>query len=257
MNEIYKEIMSIQLNGGEAALATIISTKNHTPRHVSSKMLIKSNGQTIGTIGGGRLENKLCMEAMNVIRDGVPKIIHFDLTGQRNNDIDMECGGIMDVFIEPIKSKPSLYIFGGGHISIPLSKIIKMTGFKVFIIDNRKEYANADRFPEADGLICKNFNEVLQDITINESSYIVIVTTEHKYDEQVLEMVIRSNAKYIGMVGSPKKRDIIFSNIISRGIPADLFKRVHCPVGIKINSETPEEIAVSIAAEIIKVQKAK
>jgi len=252
MLEIYKEIINIQINGGEAALATIISTKSHTPRHVGAKMLVKSSGEIIGTIGGGDLEKKVQNEALKVIKEGNAKIFHYDLTGKKDSEVDMICGGIMDVFIEPILSNPTLYIFGGGHVSVPISQIAKIAGFKVVVIDERQDYANSERFPDVDKIICDNFNDVFSKISINELSYIVIVTTEHKFDEQVLEKAIRTPATYIGMMGSPKKRDIIFSNIMSRGATKDLLKKVHSPIGIEINSETPDEIAISIVAEMIK-----
>jgi len=252
MLEIYKEIINIQTNGGEAALATIISTKSHTPRHVGTKMLIKSSGEIIGTIGGGDLEKKVCQEALKVIKEGNAKIIHYDLTGKKGSNVNMICGGVMDVFVEPVLSSPLLYIFGGGHVSVPISQIAKIAGFKVVVIDERKEYANSERFPDADKVICENFNEVFSKINISKSSYIIIVTTEHGCDMQILEKAIKTPATYIGMMGSTKKRDMIFSSIESRGTAKDLFKKVHCPVGIEINSETPEEIAVSIVAEMIK-----
>jgi xanthine dehydrogenase accessory factor len=254
MIEIYKELLNIQLHGGEAVLATVISTKSHTPRDVGAKMLIRSDGTFIGTIGGGELELKLLDEAAKIIRERKPKILHFDLRGKKkDNDLDMICGGIMDVFVEPIFSKPMLYIFGAGHVSVQISKIAKMVNFRVVVIDNRKDYVDPEKFSGiADNVIVSEYAEAVRRLKIDEFTYIVIVTTEHKNDQEVLELVLKSSAKYIGMMGSPKKRDTIFSNLAARGFSKELFLKVHSPVGIEIGAETPEEIAVSITAELIK-----
>lgn len=254
MIEIYKELLKILLYGGEAVLATVISTKSHTPRDIGTKMLIMGDGTSIGTIGGGGLEHKLINEAKKIIKEGKPKILHFDLTGKKNdNNIDMICGGMMDVFVEPIFSKPVLYIFGAGHVSVQIAKIANMINFHVTVIDDRKDYIDYEKFSGiADKIIAKDYKKAVSEIKIDEFSYIVIVTTEHRNDQEVLELVINSPARYIGMMGSPKKRDAIFLNLISKGFSKDLFNKVHSPIGLEIGAETPEEIAVSIAAEIIK-----
>ena len=257
MNEIYKELLKIQLYGGEAVLATIIATKSHTPRDVGTKMLIKSDGKSIGTIGGGNMEYKLINEAKKIIKEGKPKILHFDLSGQKNDyDIDMICGGVMDIFMEPVLSKPLLYIFGAGHVSVQLAKIANMINFKVIVIDNRKDSIDYEKFKgTTEKVICEDYKKAISEIKIDEFSFIVIVTYEHRNDQEVLELVINSPARYIGMMGSPKKRDSIFSNLISKGISKDLLSRVHSPIGLEIGAETPEEIAVSISAEIIKIRQ--
>lgn len=252
MFSIYKEILNIYENGKKAALATIISNKSHTPRHVGTKMLIKSNGDTVGTIGGGNIEHNVCKEAEEVIRKNKAKIISFDLTGKPDSGIDMICGGIMEIFLEPIFSAPVVFIFGGGHVSLALYKIAKTVGFSVVIIDDREKYTKKERFPEADEVIFSEYKDVFSKININESSYIVIVTEEHRHDEFVLEKVINLNYAYLGMMASPKKRDTIFSNLEKHGIKKEIFDKVCSPIGIDINSETPEEIAVSIVAEMIK-----
>jgi len=252
MFSIYKEILNIYENGKKAALATIISNKSHTPRHVGAKMLIKSNGDTLGTVGGGNIEQNICREAEEVIRKNKAKIINFDLTGKPDSGIDMSCGGIMEIFLEPILPTPVIFIFGGGHVSLALYKIAKTVGFSVVIIDDREKYTRKERFPEADDVIFSEYKDVFSKININESSYIVIATEEHRYDEFVLEKVINLNYAYLGMMASPKKRNTIFSNLKKRGIKKEMLDKVCSPIGVDINSETPEEIAVSILAEIIK-----
>ena len=220
-------------------------------------MLIRSDGTIAGSIGGGSLEATICREAANVIKEVNPKLMHFNLTKEEVAGDGMLCGGTMDVFIEPIVSEPTLFIFGAGHISLSICTIAKMVGFKVIVIDDRKEFANKDRFPEADQVFNENFLKVFSKLTINRSSYIVIVTRGHKSDEEVLEQAIQSRACYLGMIGSKTKSDTIFANLQSKGISKKLLEKVHAPIGLDIHAETPEEIAVSIMAEIIKRRREK
>lgn len=253
MLEIYQEIVRIQTEGGEAALATIVLSKGSTPQKVGAKTLIKGDGTTIGSIGGGRIEAEVCQEAKKIMTDGKPRMLHFDLT--EGGPIDMVCGGIMDVFIEPILSQPTLYLLGGGHVTMPLAKMAKMVGFKVVVVDDRSEFANSEKFPEADQILCLEFEEAFSKLEIEPSSYIVVATRSHQLDELVLELSLKSPAKYIGMLASRKKKETIFSRLLARGVTQGLLDNVCSPIGIEINAETPEEIAVSILAEIIKVRR--
>ncbi len=253
MFEIYEEIVRIHAEGGQAALVTVISTKGSTPRKVGAKMLIRSNGNNIGTIGGGSVEEEVCRQAKEVIIEGKPRVIHLDLTP--NGPIDMICGGIMDVFIEPIQSGSTLYILGGGHIALPLAKVSKMVGFKVVLIEDRQEFGSAERFPEADLVLCEELEAAFAKLEVSESSYIVIATRAHQSDEQALELALKTPARYVGMLASRKKRDTIFSHLVAKGIPKKKLDKVHSPVGLDIKAETPEEIAISIVAEMIKARR--
>lgn len=257
MGDIFEEIARIRSEGGNAALATVIKAKGSTPREEGSKMIIKSDGTTLGSIGGGTLEDQVCREAMNVIREAKPKVLRFNLTGGEVAGDGMLCGGNMEIFVEPILSQPTVFIFGAGHISSSISKIAKMVGFKVVVVDNRTGFANTNRFPEADEIFAEDFSEVFSRLKINRSSYIVIVTRGHQFDEEALEWAVKTEACYIGMIGSRKKKGALFSHLQSKGISKKLLEGVYAPIGIDINAETPEEIAVSIMAEIIKVRRGK
>ena len=216
-------------------------------------MLIREDGSIFGTVGGSLLEAKVREEAMNVIKEGKSKLLDFDLTGKDKNG--MICGGIAKVYIEPILPTPVLYIFGGGHISFSLVRIGKMLGFRLVVIDDRKEYANSERFSEADKIIADDYPNAFGQISVDRFSYLVIVTREHVHDQTVLEWAITTDAKYIGMIGSRKKIKTIYDNLIAKGVREDILKRVHAPIGLDINAETPEEIAVSIMAEIISAYR--
>jgi xanthine dehydrogenase accessory factor len=255
MSDIYQEIVRIREEGGEAALATIVSATGSTPREKGAKMLVKADGSILGTIGGGSLEAHVIKEAIKAIGEGRPRQFHFSLNAKDVEEEGMLCGGEAEVFIEPILTPPTLYIFGGGHISLPLAKMGKLLGFKIAVIDDRAEFANADRFPEADTILAEDFSKSFPKLKIDKSSYIVIVTRNHQYDDMVLEWAAGTKAKYIGMIGSKTKTKAVFSHLIAKGIAKEQLARVHAPIGLEINAQTPEEIAVSILAEIIKVRR--
>ena len=253
MLDIYQEIVKLTAEGEEAALVTIVSTSGSTPREEGAKMLVKADGSILGTIGGGSLEIQVCQKAIEVIRKGKPERLHFRL--KEGEEPGMICGGDLEVFIEPILSSPSLYIFGGGHISLSLAKIGKLLGFKITVIDDRAEFANPQRFPEAELTLAEDFNRVFPKLKIDKSSYIVIVTRGHERDELVLEWALGAKAKYIGMIGSRTKNKAVFAHLLAKGIPQELLDKVHAPIGLEINAQTPEEIALSIMAEIVKVRR--
>ncbi len=216
-------------------------------------MLVKTDGSIIGTIGGGSLEHQVCRQALDAIKNSKPRQIRFRL--KEGEEPGMICGGDVDIFIEPIPSSPTLYIFGGGHISLPLAKIGKLLGFKVAIIDDRAEFANPQRFPEAELVLAEDFEKAFSQLKMDKSSYIAIVTRGHKYDEQALEWAVGTKARYIGMIGSSTKNKTVFSHLLARGISQEQLDKVHAPIGLEIGARTPEEIALSIMAEIVKVRR--
>ncbi len=257
MDDIFEEIVRIRSEGGSAAIVTVTSVKGSTPRAEGSKMLVRSDGSILGSIGGGSVEARVCKEALKAIHENKPMMLHYDLTGKDAAGGGMICGGTMEVFIEPIGTDPVLYIFGAGHVSFAISKIGKIAGFKVVVIDDREEFANPERFPEADETIAQDFEEVFSRLKINKLSYIVIVTRGHLLDEKALEWAVKTDAGYIGMIGSQKKNRTVMSHLESRGISKERLDAVYAPIGLDIHAETPEEIAVSIIAEIISVRREK
>ena len=255
MKDIFQEIVRIRSEGQRAALATVISAKGSTPRETGSKMLIRIDGTILGSIGGGSLEAQVCKEAITVMSENRSTVLRVDLTGKEVAEEGMICGGNMEVFVEPIVPEPCLYIFGAGHISLFLAKMGKMVGFKVVVIDDRPEFANRERFPEADEVIAQDLPLAFPQLTTNRSSYIAIVTRGHLQDETVLEWAVKTDAAYIGMIGSRKKNQTVFSHLQSKGVPEKRLGEVHAPIGLNIDAKTPEEIAVSIIAEIIKARR--
>lgn len=257
MPDLYEEILKIKSEGGRGAVATIIGAKGSTPREVGAKMLIREDGTFLGTIGGGCMEAEVWQEATKAMEEEKPRTVHFDLTGKEAEESGMICGGVMDIYIEPIIPTPKVFIFGGGHISLYVSKMSTMVGFQVGVVDDRPQFANKERFPEAEEVIAEEFPMALPKLKVNQASYLVIVTRGHAYDQEVLEWAVSTPARYIGMIGSRKKIQAVYSNLVEKGMPREKFNRVHAPIGLDIGGLTPEEIAVSIVAEMIQVRRKK
>jgi xanthine dehydrogenase accessory factor len=254
--EIYREVAKIKQKGGAAILATLISRDGVFPRDVPSKALFRISGEKLGSLfHGEELVQRILKESKTLLNKKQPKVIVL-----QSGEVDAHHGELvepwkkMEVLLEPIFSEPTVYIFGAGHISQQLSPLAKRVHFKVVVIDDREMFANRERFPEADEVIVSEFEECFDRFSIDESSYIVIVTRGHLYDGFVLEQAVKTNARYIGMIGSKKKIRTLYQNLLAKGVPKEALDRVHAPIGIDINSETPEEIAVSIVAELIKVR---
>ena len=255
MSDIYQEIVRIKEAGEEAALVTIVSATGSTPREEGAKMLVRPDGTIAGTIGGGSLEAQVIKEAVLVIKQGKPKHLHFTLTDKEAGEVGMICGGDLEVFIEPIMTAPMLCIFGGGHISLPLSMMGRLLGFKIAVIDDRADFASAERFPEAEIVLSDDFSKSFPKLKIDKLSYIVIITRGHKHDELVLGWAVGTTAKYIGMIGSQTKVKAVFSHLLAKGVSKAKLDSVHSPIGLEIEAQTPEEIAISIMAEIVKVRR--
>ncbi|UCE98125.1 MAG: XdhC family protein [Dehalococcoidia bacterium] len=252
-NDLYKEITKITEEGGEAALATVISASGSTPREEGAKMLVMPDGSIRGTIGGGSIELRVIKEAAEVIKKEKPKHLCYRL--KEGEELGMICGGDVDVFIEPIISTPTLFILGGGHISFTLAKIGKLVGYKVVVVDDRPEFATTQRFPEAERVIAIDYDKAFSQLNVGKSGYIVIVTHGHKGDAAALEGALSTQAKYIGMIGSKTKNESVFTRLKAKRITQQQLDRVHAPVGLSIHAQTPEEIAISIMAQIIQVRR--
>jgi len=258
MSEILKEAFERMDKGETITLVTVVEAKGSTPREVGTKMLVNKNGLVAGTIGGGRTEAKVIEEAKQALKEGKGKLLIYHLTKEQAAlDEGAICGGEMKVFIDILQPKEEVLIFGAGHIAICVSKLAKMVGFKVTIIDDREEFANKDRFPEADEIVTEDIERALTHIKITPSTYIIIVTRGHLQDQEVLASVIKSKAAYLGMIGSRKKNATIFQQLTEKGIFQEELNKVHAPIGIEIKAQTPEEIAISIIAEIIQVKRKK
>jgi xanthine dehydrogenase accessory factor len=253
--EIYEEIVKLQRAGHKGAVATIVNVRGSIPSFKSAKMLIRDDGSIAGTIGGGCVEAEVWQAARDVMASEKPRTLTFDLNQDPKYDTGLVCGGTLEIFIEPVLPSPLLYIFGAGHVSLELYKAAHNAGFEVIVADDRDLYANAERFPAARQVLAEDFDQALACLSPTESSYIVIATRGHRDDMRVLRWAVQTPARYIGMIGSKRKIITVFRELTREGLDPNLFERVHSPVGLDIGAITPEEIAVSIVAELIGLRR--
>lgn len=242
------------------ATVTIVSTDGSTPRGTGSTMLVDESGNLIeGTIGGGILEERAKKDAAKCIKEKEAVLINYDLnsSSESANTLPMICGGNVSIFIKVFSSQKNLIIAGAGHVSEKISKLAKILGYCVTVMDDRKERLNPEIFPDIENPITGNIVENLKKISIDNNTLIIIVTHGHKYDQEVLEVVLRSDARYIGMIGSSNKIKTCFKNLLEKGFSKEELSKVYTPIGIDLGGETPEEIAVSIMAEIQAVEHGK
>lgn len=249
--DLYEEIVKLRREGRRGAMATIVNVRGSIPSFKTAKMLVRDDGSIMGTIGGGCVEAEVWQAAREVMESEKPRTLTFDLNQDPKYDTGLVCGGTLEIFVEPILPPAELYIFGAGHVAASLYKVAKIAGFEITVIDNREVYARRERFPEAQQVIAEDFEKAMAQLSPTESSFIVIVTRGHRDDMRVLRWAVQTPARYIGMIGSKRKTITIFKELQNEGLPAQLFDRVHAPVGLDIGAITPEEIAVSITAELI------
>ncbi len=232
--DIYEEIVKLRHEGRRGAVATIVNVRGSIPSFKTAKMLVRDDGSIVGTIGGGCVEAEVWQAAREVMESEKPRSLTFNLNQNPKYDTGLVCGGTLDIFIEPVLPPALLYIFGAGHISINLYRVARHAGFDVTVVDDRDAYANRERFPDACEVIAEDFEVATGRLAPNESSYIVIVTRGHRDDMRVLRWAVQTPARYIGMIGSKRKTIAIFKELQSEGLPAQLFERVHAPVGLDI-----------------------
>lgn len=252
--DIYEEILKLRSEGRASSLATVVQCNGSTPQKVGAKMLVKDDGSIIGTIGGGSLEAEVIKSALTVMKDGIPRTVPFELT---ENHGYLVCGGTVLVYIEPVMAAPHLIILGAGHVGKALATIGKFLGFKITIVDDREEYANKENIPDADDVVVIDFNNVFSKVTVDKGAYIVIATRGHNHDFDALRKALHTNAGYIGLLGSKRKKSLVLKTLETEGFSQHDINRVIIPVGLPIGSVTPEEIAISIMAQIIQMRNVK
>ena len=253
--DLYEEIVRLRKDGRRGAVATIVNVRGSIPSFKTAKMLVRDDGSILGTIGGGCIEAEVWQAAREVMESEKPRTLTFDLNQDPKYDTGLVCGGTLEIFVEPILPPAELFIFGAGHVAASLYKVARIAGFDVTVIDDREAYANRERFPEAQQVIAEDFDKAAAKLLPSESSYIVIVTRGHRDDMRMLRWAVQTPARYIGMIGSKRKTITIFKQLQNEGLAAHLFDRVHAPVGLDIGAITPEEIAVSITAELIAARR--
>jgi xanthine dehydrogenase accessory factor len=252
--DLFEEIVRMRKAGLRGALATIVHTNGSIPSYESSRMLVREDGSIAGTIGGGCVEADVWAAAREVMSKETPRKMTFQLNNEASYDNGLICGGTLEVFVEPILPQPVAYIFGGGHISMALAKSATSAGFGIVVIDDREQFANMERFPMAQELFT-SYEDAFARLAPNASSYIVIVTRGHRDDMRVLAWAVRTQARYIGMIGSKRKVLSVYQALEKEGYTPEEFTRVYAPMGLEIGALSPEEIAISITAELVAVRR--
>ena len=243
--------------GEAAALVTIVATRGSTPQRVGAKMLVYADGRIVGTIGGGCYENDAFWKAREAIANRRPQLLHYELVDDFAQETGLICGGQMDVYIEPIEPSPELYIIGAGHVGFHLARLAHEVGFRVTVVDDREKFANAERFPTAEEVVVDDIPGWVARAMPPAHSYVVIVTRGHTNDLEALRALAPRELLYLGLIGSRAKVARIFDALTTDHMPEEHLQRVHAPIGLDIGAVTPQEIAVSILAELIAVKHGK
>lgn len=248
MRDVTEALLALLQAGGNGALATVISTMGSTPQVAGARLLRQADGKTVGTVGGGAIEQRVLEALAGVEARGEPRVLSFDLA----RDLGMCCGGTMQLFLEPVLATPRLTIFGAGHVAQPTATLARSVGFEVVVVDEREELNSADRFPGCRReLSC--VATALRALQPGERDWLLIVTHDHPLDEEALRLALLGRARYVGLVGSRRKVYRLLQRVVARQGQLDL-SRLYAPVGLDLGAVSPGEIAVSIVAELIALR---
>jgi xanthine dehydrogenase accessory factor len=272
--ELFRKAISLLDSGQHVALVTVAATTGSTPGKEGFKMLVFDEGKgTAGTVGGGLVEARMIAEAAKMLDRPASRTFRFELAGTAEDEKGI-CGGSIELAIETfdatalpllaeraraveedLTQTPRVILCGAGHVSYYIARCAKSVHFRVTVCDDRAEYANAERFPDADEIIVEDIERTFDRIRVDDCSYIVIVTRGHKCDRTVLEQALKTPARYIGMIGSKRKTSTILEKLRDAGVPQEQLDRVYSPIGVSIGAVTPEEIALSIVCELVKIRR--
>jgi xanthine dehydrogenase accessory factor len=254
-DDVFEELVELRRAGRKCALATIVHTRGSIPSFQSSKMLVRDDGSIVGTVGGGCVEADVWAAAREAMEEETPRKLTFNLNADPRYDVGLTCGGTLEVYVEPVLAHPTVFICGAGHVGHFVSKIASLAGFQTVVADDRAQFANPERFPEAAATYAEEWPKNFAQLQPNDSAYIVITTRGHKDDMNVLRWAVTTPARYIGLIGSKRKVVEIFRVLEEEGVPRERLEQVHAPIGLEIGALTPEEIAVSVVAEMIAVRR--
>jgi len=251
---VYQALAELEAQNRAGALCTIIHSQGSTPRHTTSKMLVYPNGSIVGTVGGGELENRVIAEALQAIQDGAARLLEYNMADPKRGDPGV-CGGQVTVFVEPVQPKPTLVVIGTGHVGKAVAFLAHWLGFRVAASDDRPDFCTPKAVPEADAFYPVPMGELPQHLEITPWTYLVLTTRGVNVDIQGLPALLDTPAAYIGIIGSQRRWATARRQMVEAGVPAEKLDRVRSPIGLELHAETPEEIAVSILAEIIMLRQ--
>jgi xanthine dehydrogenase accessory factor len=255
MKDVFEAALQATQTGERAALVTVISTEGSTPQKAGAKMVVYADGRIVGTIGGGCVEAEMTWRARQAIDERRSQVASYELTADQAGEDGLICGGRMEVFIEPIEGTPTLCLFGAGHVAQPLARMAKAAGFRVEVTDDRVKFANRDRFPEADRVIVDDVASAAGQMTLGPNTYAIVVTRGHRGDEEALFACLGKGLRFLGLLASRPKFVHIAAALEERGVSTGELATIHSPLGLQLGAVTPEEIAVSVLAEMIAVRR--
>ena len=253
MNLIYQALSEVEKNNETAALCTVVKSIGSTPRHVGSKMLVYPDGKFIGTVGGGDLEHRVLDEAWIAMGDGETRLLSYTMADPSRGDPGV-CGGTVEVFVEPILPPAMVVVIGAGHVGKAVVHLAKWLGFRVAVSDDRPEFCNPEAVPGADAYYPVEMGKLSEQLKINKRTYIVITSRGASVDVQGLPGLLEADPAYIGVIGSRRRWLTTVKGLRQKGVREEKIASVHSPMGLELNAETPEEIAVSILAEILMLR---
>jgi xanthine dehydrogenase accessory factor len=253
MTSIYQALSEIEANNESAALCTVVKSEGSTPRHVGSKMLVYPDGKFIGTVGGGDLEHRVLDEAWIAIAEGKARLLKYNMVDPSRGDPGV-CGGQVEVFVEPILPSPMVIVIGAGHVGKAVAHLAKWLGFRVAVSDDRAEFCNAETVPDADAYYPVPMDRLAEHVKVTRQTYLALTTRGSNVDAAGLGPLLETEAAYIGVIGSKRRWLETVKELKKQGIAEEKIARVHSPIGLELQAETPEEIAVSIMAEILMIR---
>jgi xanthine dehydrogenase accessory factor len=250
---IYQVLAELEKNNNSAALCTVVSSEGSTPRHVGSKMLVYPDGKFVGTVGGGELESRVIKAALESLNTGIAQNLSYTMADPSRGDPGV-CGGTVEVFVEPILPTAMIVVIGGGHVGKAVVHLAKWLGFRVAVSDDRPEFCNPESVPGADAYYPVAMAELPNQLKVTPQTYLVITSRGSAIDAAGMPNLLDSDAAYIGVIGSKRRWLTTVKALKAEGVSEERIARVHSPMGLELKAETPEEIAVSIMAEILMLR---
>ncbi|KAA0891791.1 XdhC family protein [Oryzomonas rubra] len=249
--ELYEEMARLARQGEPFALATVVAHSGSSPRKSGAKMLVRNDGTVLGSVGGGRVELESVQAALSALGDGGQRTLPFVLTEEQG----FACGGSMTVFIDPQGRRPLLVMFGAGHVGRAVTLLAHTCGFRVIVVDERPDCSTRAMLPGADDIVCAPVRDAFGQLTLNRESFAVIATPGHLHDFDAVRGCLATEAGFIGLLGSRRKRETLLALLEREGFGEEQRRRIVTPVGLDIGAQTPEEIAVSIVGQLIQLRK--
>jgi xanthine dehydrogenase accessory factor len=253
MNNIYQALSELEKTNESAALCTVVKSEGSTPRHVGSKMLVYPDGHIIGSVGGGELESRVINAALESLKNGMPQTMSYTMADPARGDPGV-CGGTVEVFVEPILPPAMIIVIGGGHVGKAVVHLAKWLGFRVAVSDDRAEFCGPESVPRADAYYPIPMAELPNQLKVTRQTFLVVTSRGSAIDAAGLPPLLESDAAYIGVIGSKRRWLTTVKALKEKGFSEEKIARVHSPMGLELNAETPEEIAVSILAEVLMVR---